>query len=241
MNKENIIEIFSSIQGEGKYVGCRQIFIRLADCNLKCKYCDTNFKPPQYCEVKTADNLLYNTIDNPVSVESVVKAVKHIMSSEPIHSISFTGGEPLMHADFIKALSSEINVKIFLETNGTLYDELKRIIDCIDIISMDIKLPSATNVDLFDKHYQFMQTAKTKDLYTKIVISGETLRDEFVSAVNTIAKVSKDILLILQPVTPTNGVKAVSIKDMLHFQELALKYLRDVRIIPQTHKMLNVI
>ena len=86
-----------------------------------------------------------------------------------------------------------------------------------------------------------LQTAKTKDLYTKIVISGETLRDEFVSAVNTIAKVSKDILLILQPVTPTNGVKAVSIKDMLHFQELALKYLRDVRVIPQTHKMLNVI
>jgi len=39
----NLSEIFSSIQGEGPYIGCKQIFIRFSDCNLDCDYCDTDF------------------------------------------------------------------------------------------------------------------------------------------------------------------------------------------------------
>ena len=48
MNTENrakIKEIFSSIQGEGLYIGCKQIFIRFCACNLNCYYCDTDFYP----------------------------------------------------------------------------------------------------------------------------------------------------------------------------------------------------
>ncbi|MCL5059022.1 MAG: 7-carboxy-7-deazaguanine synthase QueE, partial [Actinobacteria bacterium] len=39
--KAAVREIFSSVQGEGPYVGTRQIFIRFDGCNLSCRYCDT--------------------------------------------------------------------------------------------------------------------------------------------------------------------------------------------------------
>ena len=53
--QENLIEIFSSIQGEGKYVGCRQIFVRFEGCNLACRYCDTENAPGAHptCQIET--------------------------------------------------------------------------------------------------------------------------------------------------------------------------------------------
>ncbi|MDX9694125.1 MAG: 7-carboxy-7-deazaguanine synthase QueE, partial [Methanothermobacter sp.] len=55
-----IMEVFSSIQGEGLLVGCRQIFIRFAGCNLNCKYCDTpESRNPQSGELTSIGDLKY--------------------------------------------------------------------------------------------------------------------------------------------------------------------------------------
>lgn len=233
----NLIEIFSSVQGEGKFVGCRQIFIRLAGCNLNCAYCDTNFNPPVFCSV---ENTL---IKNPVTAQQVAEIVKKLNSETPAHSISFTGGEPLLHKNFIaevSQLTKNSGLKIFLETNGTLADELEKILNCIDIVSMDIKLPTATGKNLFPEHEKFLKIAAKKDLYAKIVIAAETSDEEFNDAINLIAKVSKKILLILQPVTPVKNFHAASSEKILSLQSRALKILEDVRVIPQTHKLINV-
>ena len=105
---------------------------------------------------------------------------------------------------------------------------------------MDIKLPSVVGTDLLENHRRFLEIAKTKDVYTKIVISAETTTEEFLKAVQMIAAISKDILLILQPVTPFNEVSAAAPSELLNFQALALKYLNNVRVIPQTHRLINV-
>ena len=237
----NLIEIFSSVQGEGKYVGCRQVFVRLTGCNLRCAYCDTKLRRQKYCNFETsAGSMKFYRIQNPISADKVADAVQFMINEVPTHSLSFTGGEPMLHCEFIKAVAKRINTKIFLETNGTLFNELERIIDCVDIISMDIKLPSVVGIDLLENHRRFMEIAKIKDLYTKIVISAETTTEEFLAAVQMIASISSDILLILQPVTPFNNVEAAAPDKLLSFQAAALKYLSDVRMVPQTHKMIKV-
>ena len=237
----NLIEIFSSVQGEGKYVGCRQVFVRLTGCNLHCAYCDTKLRPQKYCNFETtAGSMKFYRVQNPISVDKVVDAVTAMTNDVPTHSITFTGGEPMLHCDFIRAVAEQVDSKIFLETNGTLFNELERIINYIDIISMDIKLPSVVGTDLFENHRRFLEIARVKDLYTKIVISAETTTEEFMAAVYMIASVPKDIPLILQPVTPFNNVEAASPDKLLSFQAMALKHLNDVRIIPQTHKIINV-
>ncbi len=234
----NVIEIFSSLQGEGKYVGCRQIFIRTADCNLNCAYCDTESARADFCNVETfAGSMTFSQIKNPVDAETVAAIVKKFSAEVPTHSVSFTGGEPLLHWQFIRDVAKLIDAKIFLETNGTLFNELAKIIDAVDIISMDIKLPSVAGNN-FERHREFLKVARAKDLYVKIVISAETSQAEFDAAVELI---SPEILLILQPVTPVKNVKAISARRILELQGRALRKIKNVRVIPQTHRQINIL
>jgi organic radical activating enzyme len=127
MMKENLIEIFSSIQGEGKYVGCRQVFVRFEGCNLDCRYCDTENTPGSHavCQSEThAGSREFIELPNPLTVETVAAKINAMLQEVPHQAISFTGGEPLLHADFIKALAGRVQSKFFLETNGTLDQQL---------------------------------------------------------------------------------------------------------------------
>ena len=239
--EENILEIFSSVQGEGKYIGARQVFLRFAGCNIKCSFCDTAFQPARSCRVEAIPGCgEYEELPNPLSVQEVAARIRAFVVPVRHHSISLTGGEPLLHAAFIRALASEVNVPFFLETNGTLYEEMASILDIISYISMDIKLPSMLGREYWEEHASFLKLAKTKDLYVKIVVSDATTEKEFQHAVDMLAKISPETLLILQPVTPVNNVLPMDTKSLLKFQSYALRRLQDVRVIAQTHRMLNL-
>lgn len=241
VQQANIIEVFSSIQGEGRYVGYRQVFVRFSGCNLKCRYCDTlvSHAPYKHCTVERAPGARrFMQMDNPVAAEALAQHLQALLQL-PHHSVSFTGGEPLFRFDFIQTLARQVSAPFYLETNGTLYKELAQVIGDLRYISMDIKLPSVVGRELWDEHAKFLRVAAQKELFVKIVVSGETTREEFQRAVRLVAACDARIPLVIQPVTPISGCLAASPQDVLDCQGAALQALRDVRVIPQTHKYLN--
>lgn len=242
----NLIEVFSSIQGEGLYVGCRQVFVRLAGCNISCSYCDTqeSFQSPANAqiEIRPGERIFRQEL-NPFPLQDLVDAVFHFCQN-PHHSVSITGGEPLMHPAAIRALSAvrTTGAKMFLETNGTLPEALAGVIDVIDIVSMDIKLPEILSGRIFwREHREFLRVAASREVYVKIVLTGDTLQSEFLNAVKLIADVDRNIPLVLQPVTPVRRIKAISAQSLLIRQAQALEKLSTVRVIPQTHKLIGVL
>ncbi len=216
--KAKISEVFYSIQGEGIYLGYPQIFIRFWGCNLdSCSYCDTN--PAQFKEY---------------SIDGLKQALKKLKTD--CHSISITGGEPLLQVDFIKQFLRSLYGanRIYLETNGILYHSLKKIIKDIDIIAMDMKLPSATGLEPFwDEHRKFLLMAWEKEVFVKLVITEETTLEDFRAALEIILSVDTSIPLVIQPHFEDSSPKLTD--KLLKFQKEAFKSLAHVRVIPQLH------
>ena len=241
----NLVEIFSSIQGEGLFVGCRQVFVRLAGCNLFCRYCDTrdSFAVPAAARVETeAGSRMFGSITNPVAASELFAAVANLCRT-PHHSISLTGGEPLLQPQAVVALSPlrDKGVRLYLETNGTLPTILAQVIQHIDIVSMDFKLPSELpeQQEYWQEHAEFLKVACQREVFVKIVLSGRTSPSELERAIALICDINPAIPLILQPVTPVHGVTPVVPEQVLRWQELALASLQNVRVIPQTHKLMG--
>lgn len=244
VEKAGLIEVFSSIQGEGLFVGCRQVFVRLAGCNISCRYCDTreSFITPSLARIEAGPGCR-NFFDaaNPVPVSDLVAYVAALCQT-PHHSISVTGGEPLLFPHVIVALSvlRDKGVRLYLETNGTLPAELQAVIDSLDIISLDFKLPSVLDgKEYWREHAEFLRIAATKIAFVKVVLTGETTQAEIERTIGLIAGVDSRIPLVFQPVTPINGVNCVESSKALLWQEQALLQLSDVRVIPQTHKIMG--
>jgi organic radical activating enzyme len=129
---------------------------------------------------------------------------------------------------------------ILLETNGMLPKALAGVIDLVDIVSMDIKLPSNTHESQFwEQHRDFARGAGSKKLYTKILVDGETDPTEFARAVALIAEVDADIPLFIQPIADSQGVVQASEACLIEFHAMARRSLRQVRMVPQIHRWLG--
>lgn len=239
-----ISEVFPSIQGEGIYIGERQIFVRFIGCNISCEYCDLeSIKRDQKtpCILKNHNDI--KKINNPVQLNELTDFISGMAAGADIfHSISLTGGEPLLQVDFLKEFLPKFKMKKYLETNGILFTNLEEIIDLIDIIAMDIKLPSATGCSpYFEEHKKFLNIARLQDVFVKIVFTSQTTIKEIIDAAALIADEDPKIPLILQPVTVHRGfTKKATAEQCLNFQSAAKKKLERVLVIPQAHKVLGL-
>lgn len=236
-----LVEIFSSIQGEGIFVGCRQIFLRFAGCNLRCTYCDTCFDIPRYCRCQTDPALGdFRLVPNPLKVQEVVERVKDL-NPHLHHSISLTGGEPLLHAAFLAELLPRLpqtREGVYLETNGTLPEQLEPLLPYVDTIAMDIKLPSTAGIEpAWEEHRRFLQLASRRRVFVKLIVDNESREEEMEEALRVICSIG-DFPLIIQPVAAGGKLHASPAK-LSAWQSRALEVLSDVRVIPQVHKWLG--
>ena len=125
-----IVEIFKSIEGEGSRSGRICTFIRLAGCNLRCSYCDTQYS--------------FNVNDaKKMTVEDIIAEVQAL----DCYTITITGGEPLLYREVNEDLVPrllDLGYRINIETNGSLLikDVKRKPYDSL-MFTIDWKCPSS--------------------------------------------------------------------------------------------------
>ena len=124
MDSLRVAEIFSSIQGEGIWVGTPSTFVRVSGCNLRCVWCDTpyaSWRP-----------------EGPVTtVPQIVAEVRR----RGIEHVVLTGGEPMLFEP-IEELAAELKAcghVLTIETAGTVFRQLP-----CDLMSISPKLSNST-------------------------------------------------------------------------------------------------
>ena len=147
-----IIEIFTSLQGEGLTSGYPTVFIRLAGCNLSCSYCDT----PESREGG------WN-----ITIDQLCEKVIH---EKPWH-VCITGGEPLLQLDEVIILANKLikaGKHVNIETNGTIpFNTLPHEVS----VCMDVKCPSSGE----KSDVSLLQNLKPSDAVKFVVGTEEDL------------------------------------------------------------------
>lgn len=221
MSKAKIAEIFKSYQGEGLWQNKEQVFVRFFGCNLECCFCDTPLRDYRIMELS--------------------QVLAAINSLGDFDSVSLTGGEPLLQEDFLIQLCLELKKygKItYLETNGTLPVQLEKVINFIDIISFDFKLPSSTKGKPFwEEHQAFIKVGGKVDIFGKAVIGPETVLRDLERVITIIKGLKPDLYLILQPENPFEeklGEKLLDFKARCESEGIF------TQIVSQLHKKIGI-
>lgn len=224
----NVVETFSSIQGEGLLVGTPSIFVRFHGCNLNCEWCDTKF----------ANN---NTNYTPLFPRDLIDDIggrneKHVV---------LTGGEPLLQDldelnYLVHMLSWRKKKSIQIETNGTLIPT-NEVLSSVNHVTISPKLPSSGNnveVDLI----RWSCLSRTVTLELKFVI-GHVEKDfqgirRYIDKLKTVTRFTLDeFYWTIQPEWSIRNIYPV-------LPYLVENYIPEiyekVRFIPQVHKFFNV-
>jgi organic radical activating enzyme len=248
--KTYLSEIFSSIQGEGPYVGERHLFVRFCGCHRSCVFCDTNVERTETVLIEhESGSGTFEQIPNPLTSAQLVEIIREIDAKKTNRRVAFTGGAPLLQAQYLRELLPVLNGddhSIYLESAGDLPQQLKSLIEWIDIVAMDVKLSSVTNnKNTFPAHWQFLKICRDwdVDVFTKLVVSADTDEGEMMQAAQGIEKAGgKETLVVIQPMSRTQRVENTpNGKQLLRWQEMVGRILPNVRVIPQTHKMMEVL
>ena len=196
-----INEIFYSIQGESTYAGLPCVFVRLTGCNLRCRYCDTQYAFEQGVSLSLAE---------------IQQEVFHY----DCNLIEITGGEPLLQSRVVDLAKMFIEMKktVLLETNGT--QNIERLPFSVVRI-MDIKCPGSGESDQMD--WENIDRLKAND-NVKFVISHREDFDWSVRIIKKYGLLDRSIVLfspaygLLNPEKLTGWMLKLSLPIRLNLQ-----------------------
>jgi organic radical activating enzyme len=246
-----VLEVFSTFQGEGPRVGERQVFVRLAKCDLRCAFCDTPESYPTPREARVQVDPLVEGDErpaNPVDLDALVGFVARLDAPRGLHkSVSVTGGEPLLHPAAVRALGAgarALGLRVHLETGGHRPDALAEVLDAVDEATPDLKVASAvgfaTPWDAHARSYELLERAG-KCLAVKAVVGATTTDEEVAQAAAFAHEHAPSAPFVLQPATPRpEGPAAPEPALLFRLHAAARSRHPDVRVIPQTHLLLRV-
>ncbi len=217
-----IIEIYKSLQGESSFAGLPCIFVRLAICNLRCSWCDSEYTFKG---------------GTPMPPEQVEAEVRKLLPDGGL--VEFTGGEPMLHEREVVPLMERLISKgytVLLETSGER--PLEKVPFLVHKI-VDVKCPGSGEADSFRPENLYTLTERDE---VKFVLSDradyEFARD-FVNSKLT----GRDIGgIIFSPAFRKDATGARSAEHcLLDPQQLAEWILEDnlpVRLGLQIHKFI---
>jgi 7-carboxy-7-deazaguanine synthase len=241
MSAARVSEVFASVEGEGLYAGRPAVFLRLSGCNLSCTYCDTAYarEHTPVAVIHLGEESI--EVPNPIESAELVALAKARFSG--VTTVVVTGGEPLLQTDPLREIASGLRMLgygVHLETNGTLPEALAGVVDLLDFISMDVKLPSAQGGRcLWDEHAEFLTVLRGHRAAVKIVVTADVGPSEVMRAADLIADTNPYVPTFIQ--SAYDGlVPAVDSRSLLTYCAMAGRKIRDVRISVQLHKILGI-
>ncbi len=210
----SISELFYSLQGESTRAGLPCAFIRLAGCNLRCRYCDSKY-----------------TWENPGEPRTLA-GICNWLDRYPGVMVELTGGEPLLQKGIYQLLDALLDQgrTVLLETNGSLGIEL---VPAGVSVILDIKCPDSGMHERTDwQNIALLATRNRKGSRDEIKFVLSSIRDfEWAKAV--IGRYELDRLavpLLLSPVTESLAATTLA--------GLILEHRLPARLQLQLHKLL---
>ena len=165
MNIMQVNEIFKSIQGEGPNFGKPAIFLRTAQCKLKCTWCDTKYKWDW-------ENYDFSKEVN----EMTIGEIKESILGLGINHLVITGGEPLLQQDDLADLLSFLKPDFYveIETNCTILPN-KMLTDLVDQWNVSPKTENSGNpLELYEDSECYYFFANQENCFFKYVVENET-------------------------------------------------------------------
>jgi 7-carboxy-7-deazaguanine synthase len=184
----NIVEIFYSLQGEGRLTGVPSVFIRIAGCPVRCAWCDTKYA-------------WENSAGEDLSVEEILCRMGNLLPIQDLAIQNFvvvTGGEPMtnQHLPLLLVSLARADYHITIETAGIAFvPDLP-----VDLMSISPKLSNAHGrMDIKTATRHLRQLITNYDYQLKFVIETAADIDEVRAVVDSVKEIdTRKVMLMPQ-------------------------------------------